>query len=68
MTMVQGAVPGVAPVGAVPPDTGSVPPVGGTLVSTALQIVKMFNEVLLAALVKYVVMLLLVYGAVSAYC
>jgi hypothetical protein len=29
--MVQGAVPGVAPTAAVPPEIGSVPPTGGTL-------------------------------------
>ena len=43
--MVQGAVPGVAPDAFVPPVIGSVPLVGGTLVSTATQVVEMVNMV-----------------------
>ena len=50
--MVQGAVPGVAPDAFVPPDIGSVPPVGGTLVSTATQVVEMVNTALVASLAK----------------
>jgi hypothetical protein len=46
VTIVQGAVPGEAPDAAVPPEIGSVPPVGGTLVSTATQVVVIVNAVL----------------------
>ena len=50
--MVQGAVPGVAPEAAVPPVIGSVPPVGGTLVSAATQVVETVNIVEPALLAK----------------
>ena len=50
VTKVAGAVPNVVPEVAVPPEIGSVPATGGTLVSFALQSVVITNCVELVAL------------------
>ena len=65
MQMVQGAVPGVAPVGAVPPEIGSALP--GPL-SVADHTVVMTSCVPAVAVFAECCMKLAVYGAVSANC
>ena len=68
VTIVQGAVPGVAPEAAVPPVIGSVPPTGGVLESLADHNVVMVNTVLAAFRLKLCCIKLAVYGAESANC